>query len=220
MSESQLIFLGNDSGFGEKNNSAYTICENKFYLIDCGYTVFNMIKGNFDFNSFSEINVIITHLHNDHAGSLSQFIMYLWYVCGIKTKVYSKCKRIKDYLDCTGTPEESYEIHGDEKWLEFIKTEHVKELDAYGFYMKLNGKEILYTGDTKTIEPYMSYIDKKIDELYVDTSVNGGVHLALSDVMETLISAGKKGTKVFLMHIDDKSKIKTILGENQYINFT
>lgn len=61
-----LTFLGRDSGFGINNNSAYTIINNNFILIDCGYTVFNILKEKFDFSKFNTINVIITHLHNDH----------------------------------------------------------------------------------------------------------------------------------------------------------
>ena len=41
---STLTFLGKDSGFGINNNSAYTIIDNNFILIDCGYTVFNILK--------------------------------------------------------------------------------------------------------------------------------------------------------------------------------
>ena len=77
MSNSILTFIGSDAGFGSNNNSAYVETENKLILIDCGMTVFNAIKRKFDFNKYAEIEIIITHLHNDHAGSLSQFIMYL-----------------------------------------------------------------------------------------------------------------------------------------------
>ena len=71
-----FTFLGRDAGFGINNNSAYTIIDNNLILIDCGYTVFNIIKEKFIFSELNTINVLITHLHNDHAGSLSQLILY------------------------------------------------------------------------------------------------------------------------------------------------
>jgi len=42
MKESTLTFLGKDSGFGEKNTSAFYEDGKDFYLFDCGYTVFNI----------------------------------------------------------------------------------------------------------------------------------------------------------------------------------
>ena len=44
----ELNFLGRDSGFGNKNNSAYYEADKKLLIIDCGYTVFNIIKEKFD----------------------------------------------------------------------------------------------------------------------------------------------------------------------------
>ena len=67
-------------GFGENNNSAYFETNNQLYIIDCGFSVFSKIKNKFDFNKYKSINIIITHLHNDHAGSLSQIILYLFSV--------------------------------------------------------------------------------------------------------------------------------------------
>ena len=121
MKNNLLEFLGRDSGFGEKNNSAYIEMENKLIIIDCGFTVFEQLKKKFDFTKYENIEVIITHLHNDHAGSLSQLILYLWFMHNKKTTVYSKCSRIKEYLDITGTPTASYEIKDESENLKFIK---------------------------------------------------------------------------------------------------
>lgn len=80
MESSILKFLGSDSGFGINNNSAYIEEKGKLTIIDCGFTVFTQIKKKFDLNKYKEINVIITHLHNDHAGSLSQLILYSYFI--------------------------------------------------------------------------------------------------------------------------------------------
>lgn len=140
-----FTFLGRDAGFGINNNSAYTIIDNNLILIDCGYTVFNIIKEKFNFSELNTINVLITHLHNDHAGSLSQLILYSWFVYGKKVKVLSKCKNIKNYLDITGAPEKAYELDSALDCLTFIPTTHVKHIDSYGFKISINNKNIVYT---------------------------------------------------------------------------
>ena len=88
MRNSILTFLGRDSGFGENNNSAYVEIDNNLIIIDCGYTVFNKIKETFNVKKYSEIAVIITHLHNDHAGSLSQLILYSYFIFSKKLFVF------------------------------------------------------------------------------------------------------------------------------------
>ena len=206
---STLTFLGRDSGFGKKNNSAYYETENRFILIDCGFTVFQEIKEKFDFKKYEDINIIITHLHNDHAGSLSQLILYLWFIFHKKATIISKCAKIKEYLDITGTPSDSYELKDNFENLEFIKTEHSPYLDSYGFKIVLNNKNIIYTGDSSKIEPFMNDI-KDADELYIDVSRYGGVHIRIEDVIDILKNLKNNGTEIYLMHIDDKEYINNI----------
>ena len=183
MEDSTLIFLGKDSGFLENNNSAYFEKNKELILIDCGFSIFEKVKKNFDLNKYDNINVILTHLHNDHAGSLSQLIMYLWFIFHKKVTIISKCKNIKKYLKITGTPKDAYEIKEKTENIKFIKTEHVKEIDSYGFELKIDNKKIIYTGDTKTLKPFESFL-KDADELYVDVSKFGGVHLKIDEVIE------------------------------------
>jgi len=210
MNNSTLTFIGRDSGFGQKNNSAYYVEKDKFVLIDCGFTVFEEIKNKFDLSKYNSIEIIITHLHNDHAGSLSQLILYIWFVLHKKTIVVSNCQYIKTYLDITGTPEESYELKNSLDNLSFIKTEHTKYLDSYGFRAIFNNKTIVYTGDTCILSPYLPYLND-CDEFYIDISRFGGAHLKIDDVYNKLIELQNNGTNIFLMHIDDKEYIKNFI---------
>ena len=189
-----LNFIGSDAGFGENNNSAYMEQDNKLTIIDCGSTVFKELKKKFDFNKYQNIEIIITHLHNDHAGSLSQLILYLWYVCGKKANVISACKRMKDYLEITGTPNEAYNLLTSTDNIQFIPTEHAIHLDCYGFKLQINNKTIIYTGDTNTLDPFLPYINNA-NELYVDVSKNGGVHLKFEDIIPTLHNIQQKRNK-------------------------
>ena len=212
MKENLLKFIGNDSGFGDKNNSAYFEQNNELFIIDCGYTVFNEIKNRFDFSVYNNINVIITHLHNDHACSLSQFILYMWFVYKKQVNVICNCKYIREYLDITGTPSCAYELKNKLENLTFIKTKHTDYLDAYGFVMNINNKRILYTGDTCELESFSPYLNN-INELYIDLSKFGGAHLKVDDVLGTLKDLKNKDVKIIPMHIDDKEYVLTLISK-------
>ena len=209
MNKETLIFLGKDSGFGEKNNSAYFEDGKSLTIIDCGFTVFQELKKKFDFDNYQNINVIITHLHNDHAGSLSQLILYLWFTFNKKTNIYSKCKNIKEYLDITGTPSDAYTLKDDSSNIKFIKTEHVKYLDSYGFSMNIKDRKIVYTGDTCTIDPFLPYLEDA-DEFYVDVSKFGGAHLKIDDIIKKLQELKESGININFMHMDDKKYINEV----------
>lgn len=215
MESSILKFLGSDSGFGINNNSAYIEEKGKLTIIDCGFTVFTQIKKKFDLNKYKEINIIITHLHNDHAGSLSQLILYSYFIFNKKVNVISMCSKIKEYLDITGTPEDAYTLYNKFENVEFIRTEHTRYLDSYGFKLCVNGKKIVYTGDTNILEPFIKYTND-IDEFYVDVSRYGGAHLKIDDVIEKLREIKKKNIKIYLMHIDDRKYIDEKINNEFY----
>ena len=211
-----LNFIGTESGFGNNNNSAYVEIDNEFILIDCGFTVFKQLKEKIDFKKYNKINVIITHLHNDHCGSLSQLILYLWFIYGKKTNIITKCKNIKTYLEITGTTEEAYEITDRYKDLIFIKTEHVIELDCYGFRIKIKDRDIVYTGDTKNFDSFLEYMNG-VTDLYIDVSKNGGVHIKFEEIIPLLTKIKRNGTNIYLMHIDDYEYINKL--NNGQFNF-
>lgn len=202
-----LNFLGSDAGYGKENNSAYIEIDNRLILIDCGFTVFGKIQEKFDLNKYNEIEVIVTHLHNDHAGSLSQLILFAYFECGKRVKVISCCEHIVEYLKYCGTPEEAYEIVNVTDNVTMIKTEHTPFLDAYGFNLMINDKNIVYTSDTKILAPFIPYLNEA-DELYIDVSKNGGPHLKIEDIIQQLLDLKNKGTEVYLMHVDDKEFVK------------
>lgn len=208
MKDATLTFIGRDSGFGDNNNSAYFEDGRKFTLIDCGCTVFNQIKQKIDFNKYDYIDIIITHLHNDHAGSLGQMILYTWYLYNKKVTIISKCEKIREYLEIVGISNEMYILKDGLENLEFIKTEHTKFLDAYGFKANFNNKNIIYTGDTSILEPFLDKLED-IDEFYIDVSKFGGAHLKIDDILNVLEKISENNTKIFLMHLDDKKYIKS-----------
>lgn len=77
-----LKFLGRGSAFNreEGNTSAYIKTKDCFFLIDCGELVYDEIEKRRLINeNIKSVNILITHLHGDHAGSLSSFIFWCYY---------------------------------------------------------------------------------------------------------------------------------------------
>ena len=68
----ELKFLGRGAAFNPKegNNSAYFIENNQLFLIDCGENIFERLVENGLLESVESINLMITHTHSDHVGSL------------------------------------------------------------------------------------------------------------------------------------------------------
>ena len=204
----ELTFISKGSGFADRNNAAYYEENNILNIVDCGFSVFNDIKKRFDYEKYERINIIITHLHNDHAGSLSQLILFLWFTKNIKVNVISKCENIQIYLDITGTPRESYKLQdGDNiENFNFIKTKHVEHLDTYGFITSIRNKKIIYTSDTCVLEPYLEHMEG-VSEIYIDISRYGGAHLECDKVVTKIKEMKTKGIEIIPMHMDDEEYI-------------
>lgn len=193
MEKGILKFIGREAGFGFHNNAAYYTNEKRLILFDCGMTVFNDLRELVDLKEFETIDIIITHLHPDHAGSVGQLIMYLWYKLNKKANIYCKCENIIKYLDIIGVDRKIYSLKSEDN-INFIKTTHVPELDSYGIVANLETKKIIYTGDTSTLEPFIGEM-KSADELYIDVSKNGGVHIKIDEVLNELIEFKNSGRK-------------------------
>jgi ribonuclease BN (tRNA processing enzyme) len=89
-SNSSFVIYSNEDDLKKPNNSV---------LFDCGSLIFNKIKK----KDYVINNVFISHLHDDHIGSLMSLIYYNYYVLGgVKTKIYSAPnieKKLKIYLE-------------------------------------------------------------------------------------------------------------------------
>ena len=77
----KLKFLGRGAAFNPKegNTSAYFIENNQLFLIDCGESIFEKLVELDLLNDIESINLMITHTHSDHIGSLGSLVMYAYY---------------------------------------------------------------------------------------------------------------------------------------------
>ena len=141
----KLNFLGTDAGFGKKNTSAWLVSkDNRLILIDCGNTVFSeLLESGLLDKDWAGVDVIVTHLHLDHVGSLSQLGLYMYFNKKMPLNVISKCKDIDTFLSITdmrmdncvpGFPEVRYTKENRYN-ITFIPAPHSSGIDSYGFYM-------------------------------------------------------------------------------------
>ncbi|MBR3180641.1 MBL fold metallo-hydrolase [Candidatus Saccharibacteria bacterium] len=110
---------------------------------------------------------------------------------------------------------------------EIISTRHSEKLrGAYGFWLEINGKSVVYSGDTLFISPFITKLDsiaynygsEKEAELYLDISVrHSGLHLNWDYKTVDAITGMLRlmpNLKVILMHFDDnKGFAKKLLQE-------
>lgn len=224
------LFLGRGAGFNpmEGNTSAYFIEDKKLFLIDCGESVFGKIIELDLLKDIDEINIMITHTHSDHIGSLASLIMYCYYekkmpVNIIKNKDLKHIPMIDMILANSGCLNGAYKYIDEEEFdnkfklfnsIRYRETVHVKNLPCYSLTFETNQGIIYYTGDTSDINPIKELIDenKEIDKLYIDTNSldkdNGHLYIG---ILDREIPYEYKN-KIYCMHVNNKECIEMARG--------
>ena len=185
-----LYFLGRGAAFNPKegNNSAYFIENNKLFLIDCGESIYERIELNGILDNIDEINVLITHTHSDHIGSIGSLIMHCFYklhkplniIIPMNAKYLTKIENIIDGFDCD---KEMYNFVNEKEYdnkyesfknIRFIETKHRGSLACYSILFNTENGLIYYSGDTCEIENLKKLIQngEQIDKIYIDTTTD------------------------------------------------
>ena len=219
-----LKFLGSGSGFADEHTSAYFVTkENDLVVIDCPVSAFQKLKKK-ALSEYRDIYVLITHTHGDHIGGLGLFAQYSYFVLKkcitIVAPSVEVAQDIKTILAIEGSDFygilTSHAIKHKEWFGQAILTEHSPQLKGkcFGYQLCVDGKNCVYTGDTSTLEPFISYL-KAGTHLYVDVSVHYGmIHLKLEDAIPTFKELIKNKVEIYLMHLDDTWAASKILDEN------
>jgi ribonuclease BN (tRNA processing enzyme) len=170
-----------------------------------------------------EIVVLVTHTHGDHIGGIPMLIHYAHYILKVGVTVIVPSEEIRKDMEYVffrldGCAPEAYtmltveEAKAGEKfpWLTgAILTEHVPELAGrcFGYRLTLGGKNVLYTGDTCTLEPFLPYVTEGT-VLYTEvTAFDTPVHLYVGRLLEYVPTLQERHAEVYLMHLDDEEAI-------------
>lgn len=211
-----LNFTGTGSAFAPNlgNTSAYFIKNKTLYLIDCGELVFKELYNLIDFSHVEEINIFITHTHNDHVGSLGTLISYLKINYKITSNIFHAGISIEDYLALVGISKDYYKaskvnkIEKDGFIFKFIGTNHSDEIPSFGIIIEREGESIYYSGDSVNIpsEILDAFIDRKIAFIYQDITIasESSSHLTLKKA-EKMIPENLRN-KLVAMHLDEGSE--------------
>lgn len=219
-----LKFFGIGSGFADEHTSAYFSTENKeMVIIDCPVSTFQKLK-HMNLSDYENFYVLITHTHGDHVGGLGLFVQYVFFTLKKSVTIVAPSidvsVDIRTLLTIEGNECSWYTlitVHTLEKeWLvNSILTEHSPQLQnkCFGYQLNIDGTNIVYTGDTYTLTPFLPYLETG-SILYVDTSVYYGmIHLKLEDALQDFLALNKKGVKVYLMHLDDVTTAEKIIAD-------
>ena len=219
--DSLLLFLGRGSAFADEHNSAFFAEDNELVLIDCPATSYQKVK-KMNWEQYDNIYILITHTHGDHSGGVGTMLQYVWFASYMKKKVtiVAPSEEVKEDLllllmRIEGCEQEWFDIiTADElnkKWfIAAVPTTHVKPLEGrcFGYHLNIHGNNVVYTGDTATLEPFKSML-KRGSFLYTEAAYyKSAVHMYLKDMLAEYISLAESGVHVYLMHLDVEEEIK------------
>ena len=218
--KSILNFIGTGGAFSKKfiNNSAYYLIDDKLVLFDCGETVFHEILCLDIINdNIKSVDIIITHFHSDHVGSLGSLLFYCRFkeihnvnvIFPIRELPYSLLRifginedlfnvkipsEIKDYY-----LKDYVQLHGD-----VSKCGDIISMPSYGYHL-INGEDnFFYSGDTCTINNVVlqKFKNKEIEYLYHEVTTDGyQAHLQLNELVNLIDFEDRN--RVICMHLGD-----------------
>lgn len=191
-------------------------------ILDCSMSGFARLK-NMNLENVSKIYVLVTHTHGDHISGIGLLIDYEYIVGKIPVVVVTPNEEVRNDMEyfltrMEGISEDWYSLVSvtelEVSWLRAaIPTTHVPNLAGrcFGYALRIDGRNVVYTGDTNTLDPFLPYLDQG-SILYMEVSAyKTGVHLYAEDVKETVRELETKGVTVFLMHVDDEDQVSKIM---------
>lgn len=222
--EGRLKFIGTGGCFSKKNinNSAYLKENGHLILFDCGETVFHQIlKDDIINENVKRIDIIITHFHADHVGSLGSLIFFARFKKIQEVNViFPDVNILNTFLDISGISRNLYcwkipsemeyylkeyaQLHGD------IVNGEIIPIPSYGYHLKFKKYNLFYSGDTCVInkEIINKFNNKEIDYIYHEANDDGyKTHVDIDELARVIRS---NRDRVYCMHLSDFMDLQKI----------
>ena len=217
-----LEFFGRGSAFADEHNSAFFYHCKDLIMIDCPATAFQKAK-KMKLDEVRKIYILITHTHGDHSGAVGTMLQYAWFVLQNPVTIVAPSETVKNDLltlliQIEGCEPEWFSIitadELKEDWfVSAIPTTHAKTLEGkcFGYHLRVWGNDVIYTGDTATLEPYLPLLHSGA-YLYTEISYyKSNVHLHYEDALPILNCLADKGVRLYLMHLDNEVELTKLI---------
>ena len=214
-----LIFLGCGAGYKPSlgPTSAYFRLGKRLYVIDCGTSAFERLERADAFRGINSVTVFLSHLHADHAGSLSIFLDYCKDILHITPFLIHPGKAVLQFLDLAGVSRETYIWReGYEKpdengiLAEFFPADHVPGMDCYGYLIAEGSTDNFYfSGDAAGIPQKIleRLFDGSLKRIYQDTASGNSKYHCPLEKLKTLAPEAYR-SRVYCVHLDtDRTEI-------------
>lgn len=167
----EIKFLGTGGAFDFEygNSSAFITLNNERILLDCGNSVYSTLRRKKLINVFDYL--LITHLHDDHCGSLSSIILHRMIFNKKKLKLLYPQQKFREEL----TNFLSHSLNDVEKYVEFVPFgefpgigflntfgKHLPWMQTYGYYFEDEGNRLVYSGDLGNADFIFSQLKKLV----------------------------------------------------------
>ena len=219
-----LTFLGRGSAFTDEQNSAFFVENGDLVLIDCPMSSFEKLN-DMNMTLFSHVYVLVTHTHGDHISGIGMLIDLLQFSVKTPITVVAPSKEVENDLrylisNLEGCGDSWYSLTNanelKKEWFVCsIPTTHTEQLNGkcFGYCLTVEGKRVVYTGDTNTIEPFEKYIEDG-SYAYIEMSAyRSPVHLYCIDMLDKIREYTSRGIHVYLMHMDDEKRIADVMAD-------
>lgn len=152
----EIKFIGFGGAFDVNcvNSAAFVRHGGRTYLLDCGHSVFRELVQKDIAAEISDI--LITHLHDDHVGSLSSYLLYRFYNLNVSAPtIWCPTLEFKNEIEAflshsIGQGEKvHYQVLPKSFGVSFIDTKdlHVKGMQTFGYIFQEQGQTVVYSGD-------------------------------------------------------------------------